>query len=163
MPSTLRMWLLKRNPRLSIPDGTLVQSGCYFESNPISFGRGVYVNKRVQFYGEAEIRLGENVAVGFDTVFTTTTHLGKFEDHRAAGGEEHPIRIGDGTWIAARVTVLPGTIIGRGCIVAAGAVVRGECQPNGLYAGVPAKRIRDLPTGALARRPGFDSECAVEK
>jgi acetyltransferase-like isoleucine patch superfamily enzyme len=30
------------------------------------------------------------------------------------------------------------------CVVAAGAVVTGDCEPDGLYAGVPARRVRDL-------------------
>ncbi|WP_372495087.1 acyltransferase [Nocardioides pinisoli] len=51
----------------------------------------------------------------------------------------------NGAWIGAAVTVLPGVTIGPGCVVAAGSVVTADCQANGLYAGVPARRIRDLP------------------
>jgi maltose O-acetyltransferase len=40
--------------------------------------------------------------------------------------------------------VLPGVTIGAGCAVAAGAVVTADCEPDGLYAGVPARRVRDL-------------------
>lgn len=50
----------------------------------------------------------------------------------------------DGCWLGGNVTVLPGVTIGRGCVIAAGAVVTKSCDPNGLYAGVPARRIRDL-------------------
>jgi hypothetical protein len=39
---------------------------------------------------------------------------------------------------------LPGVVIGPGCVIAAGAVVVSDCKPNGLYAGVPARRLRDL-------------------
>ena len=35
-------------------------------------------------------------------------------------------------------------IINEGVVIAAGAVVRGELSPNKLYAGVPAKIIKDL-------------------
>ena len=52
--------------------------------------------------------------------------------------------IGDGCWIGARALLLPGTTVGSGSVVAAGAVVRGACEPNSLYAGVPAARIRAL-------------------
>ena len=54
------------------------------------------------------------------------------------------IFIGDGCWIGANVTILPGIEIGTGCIIGAGALVTKNCKPNGLYVGVPAKRIRDL-------------------
>lgn len=55
--------------------------------------------------------------------------------------------IGDRVWLGARVTVLPGVTVADGCVVAAGAVVAADCEPNGLYAGVPARRIRDLAPG----------------
>jgi maltose O-acetyltransferase len=35
--------------------------------------------------------------------------------------------------------------VGDGCVIAAGAVVAKDCEPNGLYVGVPARRARDLP------------------
>ena len=55
-----------------------------------------------------------------------------------------PVTIGDGVWIGACVTILPGVTIGPSCMVASGAVVSGDCEPNGLYAGNPARRVREL-------------------
>ena len=46
---------------------------------------------------------------------------------------------------------MPGVTIGEGCIVAAGAVVTKDCESHGLYAGVPARRIRDLDQAGVAR------------
>lgn len=62
------------------------------------------------------------------------------------GGEGYtfPTLIKDGCWVGANVTIIPGVTIGEGCIIAAGAVVTKNCEPDGLYAGVPAKRIKDL-------------------
>ena len=50
----------------------------------------------------------------------------------------------DGVWIGANVTLLPGTHIGRGCMVASGAVCTGgrEYPPYTVIAGVPAKVIK---------------------
>ena len=39
---------------------------------------------------------------------------------------------------------MPGVTVGSGCIIAAGAVLTADCSPDGIYAGVPAKRIKDL-------------------
>jgi maltose O-acetyltransferase len=56
-----------------------------------------------------------------------------------------PVIIGDGAWLASRVTILPGVTVGNGSIVAAGAVVTHDVPPNTLVAGVPARVVRDLP------------------
>ena len=49
-----------------------------------------------------------------------------------------------GTVVDSSGAVLPGVTVGAGCVVAAGAVVRESCDAHGLYAGVPAVRVRDL-------------------
>jgi acetyltransferase-like isoleucine patch superfamily enzyme len=41
--------------------------------------------------------------------------------------------------------IMPGVSIERGVVIAAGAVVTRSCAAHGLYAGVPARRIRELP------------------
>jgi len=52
------------------------------------------------------------------------------------------IMVGKNCWIGAKVTVLDGAKIGDGCIIAAGAVVRGEFPDNVIIGGVPAKVIK---------------------
>ena len=49
-----------------------------------------------------------------------------------------------GVWIGAKVTILPGVVIHRGGIVAAGAVVVDSTEPDALYAGIPARKLKDL-------------------
>jgi acetyltransferase-like isoleucine patch superfamily enzyme len=51
------------------------------------------------------------------------------------------IVIEDYAWLGPRVIVLPGVTIGRGCVIAAAAVVTRDAEPFGVYAGVPARRI----------------------
>lgn len=50
--------------------------------------------------------------------------------------------IGANCWIGAKVTILDGTRLGNGCVVAAGAVVKGEFPDNCIIGGVPAKVIK---------------------
>lgn len=52
-----------------------------------------------------------------------------------------PVRIGAGSWIGDRVTVLAGADIGSNCTIGAGAVVRGTIPDNSIAAGVPARVI----------------------
>ena len=55
------------------------------------------------------------------------------------------IHIGKGCWIGANALIRPGVDIAAGRVIAAGAVVVKNCDANGLYAGVPARRVKDLP------------------
>jgi acetyltransferase-like isoleucine patch superfamily enzyme len=56
------------------------------------------------------------------------------------------VRIGNGCWIGAGVTILPGVTIGEGCVIGAGSVVTRSTEANGLYVGMPARRVRELGT-----------------
>jgi len=63
---------------------------------------------------------------------------------RAGPATWRSIVVGDGTWIGANVVILPGVTIGAGCVTGAGSVPAGDYRPDGLYVGVPARRVRDL-------------------
>jgi tetrahydrodipicolinate N-succinyltransferase len=65
-----------------------------------------------------------------------------------------PISIGDGVWIGSRVTVLPGVSVGRGAVVAAGAVVTRDVAPDTLVAGIPAVVVKHLGPGPSHKREG---------
>lgn len=45
-------------------------------------------------------------------------------------------------WVGMNVTILKGVVIGRGCIVAAGAVVTKSTPPYSIVGGVPAKVLK---------------------
>ncbi|MCG8919518.1 acyltransferase [Actinokineospora sp. PR83] len=54
-----------------------------------------------------------------------------------------PVRIGPDTWICTKVTVTKGTRIGRGCVLGAHAVVRGDIPDFAVAAGIPARVVRN--------------------
>lgn len=111
-----------------------------------SVGEGTFINQGSYFDSTAPVVIGKSVGIGPRCTFLTGSHQIGPANARIEGGANHAaILVEDGCWIGGNVTILPGVTVGKGCVVAAGAVVTQDCEPNGLYAGVPARRIRDLP------------------
>lgn len=121
--------------------------GCfftYFTGKKVSIGKGTFINYSCFFDNSASITIGDNCDIAFGVTFCTSTHEMGSSERRAGSAIGQPIIVGKGCWIGARSMILPGVSIGSGCIIAAGSVVTKECEPNSLYAGVPAKRIKIL-------------------
>ena len=121
-----------------------IYPGCFFGGRDVKIEQGTFINYRCFFDNCGAIEIGDNCSIGMEVMFCTSHHeIGKRE--KRAGKEVGlPIKLGQGCWIGTRVIILPGVTIGDGCIVAAGAVVTKNCESNGLYAGIPAKRVKEL-------------------
>ena len=111
----------------------------------LAVGADCWINTGVLFDLGARIAIGDRVSIAHDvSLLTTLRHTGS--SRRAVGDERAlPVVIGDGCWLGARSTILPGVTVGAGSIVAAGAVVTHDVAPNTLVAGLPARSLRDLP------------------
>ena len=94
----------------------------------------------------AEVTIGDRVAVAHHVKLVTSTHELGGEHRRCGALRFAPIVIEDGCWIGAGAIILPGVTIGRGCMIAAGAVVASDIPPNTLAGGIPARAIKSLPT-----------------
>ncbi len=97
------------------------------------------------FYGCAGgIEIGDDVIVGnYVTMHSENHNYSDLEIPIRLQGVNHKgIKIGNNCWIGAKVTILDGTVIGNGCIVAAGAVVTGVFPDNTIIGGVPAKILK---------------------
>jgi maltose O-acetyltransferase len=123
----------------------------FVSGHDVTLRHEAFVNVGVLFDARAHIDLGPRVAVGPGAQFLTSSHPLGLSRHRAGGGdiEIAPIVVEEGCWIGAGAIILAGVTIGRGCVIGAGAVVLKDCQPNGLYVGVPASRKSDLSDGPL--------------
>ncbi len=115
---------------------------CFFESPRVSIGTGSAVNGGCWFEGASEITIGENCLVGPEVLVLTSTHALSADGEISRTPASRPVTVGDGSWIGARATILPGVTIGAGAMIAAGAVVTADCEAGGVYGGVPARRIR---------------------
>jgi acetyltransferase-like isoleucine patch superfamily enzyme len=127
----------------SLVMGDIVLTGA---SDPglFSIGDFTYITGPLRVDLGGSVRIGNRVNVGHDCLLLTVDHEIGGTGRRAGDVRHAPIVIEDGVWLASRVTVLPGCTIGRGAIVAAGAVVTRDVEPNTLVGGVPAKLIRRL-------------------
>jgi maltose O-acetyltransferase len=111
----------------------------------LSVGRDTFINRDVLIENDhAWVRIGRHCDIAMRVVITTASHRVGAAGRRAGEATQHDVIIGDGVWIGAAATILPGVTIGAGCVIGAGAVVISDCVPNGVYAGVPARRIREL-------------------
>lgn len=142
VPRPLR-WRALRLYGLRI-DKCFVSPGVWFGSSQISIGRGTFVNYGCMFNASGGIHVGSRVSIGMRSVFVTSSHEIGGPEHRAGRATSSPIVVGDGAWIGANVTILPGVTVGRGCVIAAGSVVTRDCEPDSVYAGVPARKVRTL-------------------
>lgn len=94
--------------------------------------------------GVGGLEIGDDTIIGNYVSFHPETH--NYEDLnvpiRLQGVRGKGIKIGKNCWIGAKTTFLDGTEIGDGCIVAAGAVVKGVFPKNSIIGGIPAKVIK---------------------
>jgi len=122
-----------------------IRPNCYFGNNKVIIGKNTTINGSCYFENLALIKIGDNCDIAMEVLFCTSTHEMGSSEKRAGIAYGKKITIEDGCWIGARVTILPGVKIGKGCIVAANAVVTSDCDENYLYAGIPAKKLKKLP------------------
>lgn len=124
----------------------------------IKIGRGSTIHTGARFYNPKNIAIGNDTIIGEFCVLDGRDWL-KIGDHVdiATGvmiyNSEHdvhdagfkaiskPVKIGDYVFIGPRAIILPGVSIGRGAVVAAGAVVTKDVDAFMIAGGVPAKVI----------------------
>ena len=155
-----------------LPESALVRVRCaFYKLAGCRIGRGVILSGTIRMLGDGDvasrltiedgafvgvgvtlgldgcITLGKNAALGPDVILHTATHqMGASSRRMELGIVTKPIVVEEGAWIAMRAVILPGVTIGRGAVVAAGAVVTKDVSPNTLVGGSPAQIIKHLAT-----------------
>jgi len=130
----------------------LVEFGTLFSQPGAILDANVYVGPRCQLgfvHLERDVLLAANVQIPSGG----KTHY--FDDPskpiRVQGGERRKVTIGEGAWIGTGAIILAD--VGKGTVVAAGAVVTKPLPDNVIAAGVPARVIRQRFEAAGAREP----------
>ncbi len=115
----------------------------------LSIGDHVLIPKRAVIYcTEAPLTIGNKVVFGPCPTIITGDHridvTGKFiiDVNEKSPGNDAPVVIEDDVWVGANVTILKGVTIGRGSVIAAGAVVNMSCKPYSIIGGVPARLLK---------------------
>ena len=104
----------------------------------ISIGKGTSIGHRALLDGRGRLSIGNHVNFGTGVWVWTAEHQVNSLDFHIV---KEPVVIEDFVWCSARVTILPGVKIGKGAVIAAGAVVTKDVAPFTIAGGVPAKKI----------------------
>ena len=115
------------HPQASVSPHSTLDAGCFIAAQAVvapgaRLGRGVIVN-----HGAV---VDHDVQVGDFSHIAPLVALG--------GGAQ----VGSRTLVGSGASVLPGVRIGDDVVIGAGAVVRDHIQQPGVYAGVPARRMK---------------------
>jgi acetyltransferase-like isoleucine patch superfamily enzyme len=118
--STIHMWANFFNPKgIEIGEDTIIGDHCFLD-------------------GRAPIKIGNHVDIASQVLIYNSKHDINDPEFRAV---EYPVEIEDYVFIGPRAIIMPGKKIGRGAIVAAGAIVTHDVPPRKIVAGVPARII----------------------
>lgn len=124
----------------------------YWEKLGVLMGENTYPNLgfKSTSNGEALIFIGNNVSIAPnvtlipDSSANNGININNIAYVKNNLTKKEKIVIEDDVWIGANVVVLPGITIGKCSIIGAGSVVVKDVESYSVYAGVPAKKIRNL-------------------
>lgn len=150
----------RRSDSIRIGDDCIVQGQLlvFAHGGLITIGDHCFIGENSRIWSGAKVTIGHRVLIAHDVnIFDNDTHPfepGARHSHYVAikhtghpsdiDLEDRPVLIEDDAWIAAKAIILKGVTIGRGAVVAAGAVVTKDVPPNVVVAGNPARVVRRL-------------------
>ncbi|HEY0616827.1 MAG TPA: acyltransferase [Kribbella sp.] len=130
------------------------------------------IGDKVVFARDVTVNCYLDIEIGASTLIADWTYICDF-DHKTEdlglpikdqGLVKSPVRIGPDCWLATKVTVLRGADIGRGAVIGANSVARGNIPEYSLAVGIPAVVVRDRVSryAADAERRRYLEELARE-
>lgn len=131
---------------------TTIHMGCkFFEPGGVTIGEDTKVGDCAFLDGRAPLTIGNHVDIASEVMIYNSEH-GLEKKYFSA--IEEPVEIGNYVFIGPRAIILPGVKIGKGAIVAAGAVVTRDVPNFAIVGGVPAKVIGERKNRDLKYRLG---------
>ena len=144
--------LVYRLARVKIGRGSRIHMGAnFFNPRGITIGNDTIIGNHCFLDGRASLKIGNHIAIASQVLIYNSEHNIHSPNFEAT---EEPVTIADYVFIGARAIILPGIKIGRGAVVAAGAVVTKDVPPMIMVGGVPAKKIGERKVKELNYRLG---------
>tara|TARA_B100001059_G_scaffold234738_1_gene278081 strand:- start:2986 stop:3558 length:573 start_codon:yes stop_codon:yes gene_type:complete len=125
MFAPIKIYLDRVGAEIKIGDNTRIHGTCLHAYKSIEIGSNCLIAANCQIFDSS----------GHDTF------LNKPYERISSNGIVKPILIGNNCWIGTSTIILPGTVLGDNCVVAAGSIVKGVFKENSLIGGNPAKLI----------------------
>lgn len=93
------------------------------------------------------VTIGAYALIGPYCYIASTNHRFERRDIpiQQQGFTTAPVTIGEDAWLGTQVVVLPGVTIGKGAIIGAGSVVTRDVPAYEIWAGVPARFVKNRP------------------
>lgn len=110
----------------------------FFNPGNISIGEDTIIGQNAFLDGRDKLTIGNHVDVASDVLIYNSEHDINSEDFSPTHAS---VEIGDYVFIGPRAIILPGVKIGKGAVIAAGAVVTKNVGEFEIVGGVPAKVI----------------------
>lgn len=110
----------------------------FFQPKNITIGEDSIIGDHAFLDGRASLTIGSHVDIASQVLIYNSEHDLEKEDFSAL---EAPVEIGNYVFIGPRAIILPGVKIGKGAVVAAGAVVTKDVPDFAVVGGVPARLI----------------------
>jgi maltose O-acetyltransferase len=110
----------------------------FYDPSKIEIGQDSHIGDNCFLDGRRKIKIGNHVDIASQVLIYNEEHNVHSSDFEAIGGE---VEIGDYVFIGPRAIILPNVKIGKGAVVAAGAVVTKDVADGTIVGGVPAVKI----------------------
>lgn len=114
-----------------------------YNPNRLSCGDNVYIGY-CTYIGGGDVYLDDEVIIGPFCSIVAGNHTSKEGSYRFGPYDYGEIKIGKGTWLGSHVTITSNVTVGKGCVIAANAVVTKDVPDFTMVGGVPAKEIKTL-------------------
>ena len=119
---------------------TIVQPFHIDMADGLQIGENVFINYNCSMMSCGGIIIEDDVQIGPNVMLVTTNH----DFNHREWVLHKPIVIRKGAWIGGRSLILPGVTVGENAVVAGGAVVTKDVEPNTIVGGNPARVIKRL-------------------
>lgn len=138
--------------KTDIGERTIVGKGVTIE-NKTSIGKKVKIETGA--YITAFSRIEDYCFIAPEVTFTNDNFLGRTEERKK---HFKGPTLKTGARIGANATILPGIVVGEDTLVAAGSVVTKNLEPRKIYAGIPARYVREVPKEQLIEEQAYFEE-----